>query len=184
MRTVNTRSDETQSGPPAYSVADLGLLNLPNEPCFQDIALLTKATLGADVVLFTVPDDARERQFFKAHVGLHGPLADSSESSIAHSICRHLRDRKAELQVPDLRSDPALRHNPVINALDVVAYAGTPVFGPDDEAVGVLCCLNRTPRIWSRGEIEILRRFGRMASALVLLRACEATLRLVAMERG
>lgn len=181
---MGTRGYREQAGRTSYELRDLGLLSAPNEAAFHDLVAVARDLLVADMALITIIDDARERQFVKAHVGLALEPDTPLEWPLAHSICRDVRDRKAELRIPDLRRDAKHRDKPIIGDQGVTSYAGTAILGPDEEAVGVLCCLSRTPRIWSRGEMDTLKRLGRMASTLVMLRACEATLKLVALERA
>jgi GAF domain-containing protein len=65
-----------------------------------------------------------------------------------------------------------------------VGFAGTPVFGPHSEVVGVLAAITLKPRHWLPQDSEILRNHAHLLSEHIMLRAALETIKLMARERS
>ncbi len=112
--------------------------------------------------LFSTPIAAislidKERQWFKASVGL-----DMVETSRDVSFCAHAILHPNEvLYVPDATQDPRFADNPlVVGDFGLRFYAGVPIIGPSGHALGALCVIDREPRNVSKGTLEQLRQLA------------------------
>lgn len=109
---------------------------------------------------------AKDRQWFKASVGL-----DATETTRDASFCAHAILNPTEtLCVPDATKDPRFADNPlVIGELGIRFYAGAPILGPSGHALGALCVFDREPRDVSESMLDQLRQLAvGVASALKL----------------
>ena len=97
-----------------------------------------------------------DRQFFKAQCGLPSPVAERRETPLSHSFCQYVVEDGDALVVEDARLDERLADNPAIPDLGVIAYAGFPIRSPDGEVLGSFCAIEDRPRVWSRGDLEII----------------------------
>jgi len=145
------------------------LLDTPAEAMFDRLTNLATRTLGVPVALVSLvtPD----RQFFKAQCGLPSPVAEDRETPLSHSFCQYVvRDGEA-LIVEDARRDERLADNRAIPDLGVIAYAGYPIRSPDGQVLGSFCAIEDRPRVWSRGDLEIIAELAASASDVVALRS-------------
>src|SRR5215217_4164804 len=126
-----------------------GLMDSDPDERFDGLARVAAKALHAPIALVSLVD--KDRQFFKSCIGLKEPWASRRGTPLSHSFCQHAVATRRPLIVDDAREDPALRDNPAIRDLDVVAYAGIPLIGADGHALGTLCVIDDRPRHW-RGE--------------------------------
>jgi PAS domain S-box-containing protein len=115
---------------------------------------LTARLLQAPVALISLVQG--ERLLVMGAHGLPEPWASSRELPVAQAICQHVIAARAALIVNDARAHPLLHDNPVVRELNVVAYLGVPLLGPDGEVLGSVCVTDTTARVWSEAEIEAL----------------------------
>jgi diguanylate cyclase (GGDEF)-like protein len=145
----------------------LGILDTPPEPAFD--ALAKAATLVCDVPIGLVSFVARERQWFKANVGLGG----ATETPRDQAFCAHALGGPELLEVEDATRDPRFRDNPLVtSAPSIRFYAGVPLRMPGGVTVGTLCVLDREPRSLNDNQRAILRCLA--AAAVELLQARRA----------
>ena len=86
------------------------------------------------------------------------------------SICTRVVYGNDLLVVPDLKEDPELRHLPFVDGDPFFRfYAGAPVELDPGLAVGAFCILDTHPRELDVLQIETLRNFAVVASALLRL---------------
>ena len=131
------------------------LLDSPVDDGFDRYARLAAEVLGAPVALVSLVD--ADRQFFKSCLGLPEPWATRRGTPLSHSFCQHAIARREPLIIPDARRDPALRDNPAIRDLSVVAYAGVPLMNAAGHALGTLCVIDDRPREWPPHHIALLK---------------------------
>jgi diguanylate cyclase (GGDEF)-like protein len=112
--------------------------------------------------LFAVPIAAisfidKDRQWFKASVGL-----DVTETPRDQSFCAHAIMNPSEvLYVPDASKDPRFADNPLVTgSMSLRFYAGAPIFGPSGHPMGTLCVIDNQPREVSSGALEQLRQLA------------------------
>jgi len=152
------------------SLRATGLLDSPPEEDFDRLARLAARLLDAPVALITLVD--ADRQFLKSAPGLTAsPWAETRETSLSHSICRHVVERQKPLVVDDLREHPVLRDSLAIPDLDIVAYAGVPLTRPDGHIMGSLCVTDRQPRHWMTDQVRTLEDLAHSVVTEMELRA-------------
>jgi serine phosphatase RsbU (regulator of sigma subunit) len=162
-----------------------GLLDTAPEESFDRLTRIAAASLNVPVALVSLVDE--DRQFFKSCLGLPEPWAGERETPLSHSFCRHVVDRAQPLVVDDARDHPALRDNPAISDLGVIAYAGFPLLSPGGEVLGSLCAIDTSPRAWSKQDLEMLGDIAQAAMTELRLRfvaeeAADALTRLARLE--
>lgn len=138
------------------SLNSVGVVNGSLHEGFERLTRLATSLIDAPVALISIVDLENDRQFFVSAQGLPEPWASKRETPLSHSFCQHVKTSATPLIVSDARVDPLVRDNLAVTELGVIAYLGTPIFGPDDEAVGALCVIDVEPREWSKEEINRL----------------------------
>jgi GAF domain-containing protein len=141
------------------------LLDSPPEEQFDRLARLAARVVNAPVALVSGVD--RDRQFFKACIGLAEPWASQRETPLSHSFCQHAVATRRPLIVDDAREDPTLRENAAIRDLDVIAYAGIPLIDSTGQALGTLCVIDSKPRHWRPEETALLEEIAHTVVAQI-----------------
>lgn len=146
----------------------LGLLDSQPEPSFDRFTKLAQKVLHVPVVLFSLVDS--DRQFFKSQVGLTEPWASKRETPLSHSFCQYVVSSGAPLIIGDARQDPLLSDNLASPDLNVIAYAGTPIYTVEGQVLGSFCAIHSTPHQWTADELEILQDIATAVSTEIELR--------------
>ncbi len=144
------------------------LLDTPPEDPFDRLARFTAKLLDVPVVLMSIVD--RQRQFFKAQVGLGEPLSTIRQTPITHSFCQWVVTADEALIVEDARRDLLLSANPATVQMGIVAYAGVPLRGDPNETIGSFCAIDIKPRRWDTRELRALYDAAHVAQGLTVLR--------------
>ena len=144
------------------------LLDTPPEEPFDRLARLTAQLLNVPIVLMSIVD--RQRQFFKAQVGLSAPVATKRQTPIAHSFCQWVVTADEDLVVDDARNHLVLAANPATIELGIVAYAGVPLRSDPDETIGSFCAVDMKPHRWDARELRALHDAADVAQGLTILR--------------
>lgn len=147
------------------------LLDTPPEEPFDRLARLTARLLDVPVVLMSIVD--RQRQFFKAQVGLSEPLSTTRQTPITHSFCQWVVTGDEALVVEDARRDLLLSGNPATVEMGIVAYAGVPLRAEPHETIGSFCAVDMKPRRWDPRELRTLHDAANVAQGLTVLRQAE-----------
>ena len=130
----------------------LGLMDSPDEPCFDRFTRLAARLLDAPVALVTVV--GAEHQYIKSAVGLDASI--ERLVPLSQSLCRYAVEVNEPLMVEDARLDPRLRDHPSVTDHGIVAYAGYPIRTPDGHALGTLCVFDFKPHSWNNDERQVL----------------------------
>jgi len=156
------------------ALAAYGVLDTPPEPGFDRIAELAAELFQAPIALVSLV--TRDRQWFKARVGLAAPETSRGASFCAHAVAAA---GGAALVVPDARLDPRFRANPLVTgAPGIRFYAGAPLVAPSGHKLGTLCVIDRAPRpALTRRERAVLARLADLAVDRMELRRTERELR-------
>ena len=117
-----------------------GLLDTPPDPSFDRHARLAAEVLNAPVALVSL--STRTASSSRAR--------SASRSRPPATARRRSRTRSASTRSPsasrsiveDAREHPLLKHNPAVEELGSVAYAGVPLIDADGYALGTLCVLD------------------------------------------
>jgi len=140
------------------ALRDLLILDTPPEARFDRIAQFACAEFDAPIVLVSLVD--RDRQWFKARVGL-----DACETERAVSFCGHAILQPGVLVVEDARRDARFADNPLVTgAPSIRFYAGAPLVLASGAAVGTLCLIDTVPRPFDAVDRSILSALGRLVT--------------------
>ena len=103
------------------SLLDLGILDTPPEPEFDDIVHAAQDACRAAIAVVSLIDD--RRQWFKARVGI-----EVCETEREVSFCAHAVAQASTLIVPDVTLDERFKDNPFVTGPEHVrSYAGAPI---------------------------------------------------------
>lgn len=147
------------------------LLDSPPEEPFDRLAHFTGQLLDVPVVLMSIVD--RQRQFFKAQVGLPEPVSTTRQLPITHSFCQWVVTGDEALVVEDARCDLLLSANSATVEMGIVAYAGVPIRVEPDETIGSFCAVDMKPRRWDARELRVLSDAATVVQSLTALRQAE-----------
>ncbi|MEN9934500.1 MAG: hypothetical protein RLZZ387_1079 [Chloroflexota bacterium] len=141
----------------------LGILDTPPEERFNRLTRLACQLFDVPIALISLVDT--DRQWFKACHGL-----SVSGTSREVSFCAHVVSRDAPLVVPDARTDPRFRDNPLVQSDPHIRfYAGHPIHSRSGYTLGTLCIIDRTPRTLTSAHQDSLRDLALLVEAEVNL---------------
>lgn len=112
-----------------------------------------------------------DKQWFKAHVGLGGPLAEARGGSRELSFCQHAIEGSEVLVVPDARSHPVFADNPLVKSGAIGGYIGAPITTPDGAVIGTLCVIDKSPLELGGDVVDALAKLARRVAGELELRA-------------
>lgn len=154
-----------------FSLSELGLVDAPPEASFDNLTSLATELLDVPVSLVSLVDYANNRQFFKSQVGLTGHWAIDRQTPLSHSFCQYVVNTDKPLVIEDARTNELLKDNLAIRDLGVIAYLGTPFYGPSGMPIGALCAISGEPRVWSTSDRKRLDTLAGCVTDLIKLRA-------------
>ncbi len=141
-----------------------GILDTPREPAFDDLASLAAEICEAPIAVVNLI--AKDRQWFKAEVGL-----GVRETPLASSFCAHAILQDDFLQVPDATLDPRFDCNPLVTgAPGLRFYAGALLKSDEGLPIGTLCVLDTRPRQLGEWQVTALQRLARQVMSQFELR--------------
>ena len=146
-----------------------GLMDSEQDEDFDRVTRLARALLGSEFCLVSFVDE--RRQFFKSSIGLPEPVRSARQTPLSHSFCKHVVASEQPLVVEDARKDPRVADNLAVSDLNVIAYLGAPIFGPEGDALGALCVIESRPRAWSPGDMAALQDFARLLENVINVRS-------------
>src|SRR3984957_968298 len=134
------------------------------EQDFDDLARLAALICGTPIALVSLVD--RERQWFKAKIGL-----DEKQTSRDVSFCAHAILKPDVMIVPDTLEDARFRKNALVTGEPHIRfYAGAPLITENGHALGSLCVIDQTPRTLTYAQKDALRSLSRLVVAQMELR--------------
>lgn len=133
------------------------ILDTEPEQEFDDIVQMAKRLFAAPIALVSFV--ARDRQFFKARVGMDVCQTDRAGSFCTHAILSH-----EVMVVPDATRDERFSSSHLVaRAPHVRFYAGAPLITPGGFVVGSFCIKDVVPRAeFSSEQRETLRDLARL----------------------
>lgn len=121
-------------------LAEYGILDTSPEVEFDRLVGLAAKLFSVPIVLVSLVD--RDRQFFKANIGL-----DVCQTSRDVSFCAHAIASEDILFIPDASLDPRFWANRLVTGEPHIRfYAGKPLITPTGERLGTLCLIDTKPR--------------------------------------
>lgn len=141
------------------------ILDTRQEPAFDDIVQLATVLCDVPIALVSLVD--RERQWFKACIGL-----DVEETHRDLAFCAHAILEPANLLiVEDAGLDPRFKDSPLVLGPPYIRfYAGAPIITDNGHALGTVCVIDTVPRTLSVSQYNALQALARQTSALLQLR--------------
>jgi len=144
------------------------------EAAYDDIVQLASVLCDAPIATISLID--RDRQWFKARVGIDDEQTDREVAFCDHAI----RQPNLIMEVPDATADPRFKDNPLVRgAPDIRFYAGMPLVTPGGAAIGTVCVIDREPR-----QLDDKQRAGLKALARLAMNLMEARHRELEHERN
>ena len=143
----------------------LDVLDTAPEPAFDDIVRLATFICGVPIALVSLVD--RERQWFKACIGL-----DVRETHRDQAFCAHaILVPEDVMVVEDTTKDARFAENPLVTgAPNIRFYAGAPIVTASGHALGTVCVIDTVCRTLTTGQSNALMALARQTAALLELR--------------
>ncbi len=158
------RAAASLTGPEAAAVydgarlAEVARLGLDQPAADAVLAAAVRAAAGAlalPIGLVTIVLD--EAQFFLAHTGLDGWMAEAQGGPVEWSFCRFAVASRSPFVVEDATVHPLVRETPPVTMDNLRCYAGVPLVTSRGVAVGTLCVAGAEPREFADADIATLR---------------------------
>ncbi|MBB3920733.1 GAF domain-containing protein [Xanthomonas arboricola] len=151
-----------------YRIVD----SLP-EDTYQDVVQVAASLCDTPIALMSLVD--RDRQWFKAQLGLGMQQTDRSQAVCDHAI----RSPEQLMEVRDLTQDSRFADVSVVTGeTGARFYAGMPLVTSDGVALGTVCVLDTEPRT-----LTDTQRTGLQALARVTMRLLDERKRELQLER-
>ncbi|TVQ96192.1 MAG: sensor histidine kinase [Spirochaetaceae bacterium] len=145
-------------------LAEYEILDSADEQDYDDIARLVTEICGTSLSTISFVD--RERQWFKAGVGITAKETHRDVAFCAHTI---LGDDL--FVVEDAFKDPRFEDNPLVTIDPRLRfYAGMPLITPDGYRLGALCAIDRIPRVLTEQQKDAMGILARHVVHLLELR--------------
>src|SRR5215211_5247263 len=137
--------------------------SLPEQD-FEELVALAAQVSGCPIASITFID--KDRQWFKASRGLPVP-----ETHRDISFCTHTIALEGDLVVEDARKDKRFASNPFVTAgLEVVFYAGTPIYSANGYKLGTVCVIDQKTRSLTEAQMASLKTIAKQVTHLLDLR--------------
>ena len=141
-----------------------GLLDSEHEAVFDAIVTLAATICAVPMAAISLID--RDRQWFKASVGI-----DVSETPREDAFCAHTILRPEPMEIGDACADARFRDNRlVLGEPHIRFYAGVPLTAGDGLALGALCVIDREPRQLDRAQRSSLQQLAQVIERLFAAR--------------
>ncbi|HMO26199.1 MAG TPA: HD domain-containing protein, partial [Tepidisphaeraceae bacterium] len=152
----------------------MNILDTPRETAYDDIVRLVQEILQVPIALVSLVH--RERQWFKACIGLDTNETSREVSFCAHAIARP--DLSEPFIITDATLDARFAKNPlVLGSPNIRMYVGQAVLAPDGQPLGALCAIDDKPRSPTPSQIRAIKTLARSVSGLFALRQSAEDLR-------
>jgi len=133
------------------SLHNLCLLDTAPDEAFDRVTRLAARLFQVPIALVSLVD--AERQWFKSRHGL-----ETHETPRTVSFCGHAILGDGPFVIADALADERFHDNPLVTGDPGIRfYAGQPLRAPDGALVGVLCILDRRPRVLDSTDLDALQ---------------------------
>lgn len=127
------------------------VLDTPHEGIFDNLVNLAAQICGVPIAAISLVD--QDRQWFKSSKGLN-----VSQTPRDISFCGHTILGKTSLIVNDTFNDARFSDNPLVTSSpNIRFYAGIPLIGAGNLAIGSLCVIDTSPKILSDDQLNSLK---------------------------
>ena len=132
------------------------------EPAYEAIVKLAAILCGTPISLISLI--TRDRQWFKARVGL-----EAEETPRSMAFCNHaIASRGETMEVGDASIDPRFQDNPLVTGdPNIRFYAGHPLVDSQGHALGTVCVIDQVPRSLDDTQREGLAALADVVSGLL-----------------
>ncbi|TRZ98809.1 MAG: sensor domain-containing diguanylate cyclase [Rhodocyclaceae bacterium] len=131
----------------------------PAEERFDRITRMAARVFGTPIALISLV--TRDIQWFKSEHGL-----GATETPREISFCGHAIHSDDTLVVSDAEQDPRFFDNPLVTgAPNIRFYAGHPIHSVDGARVGTLCIIDRSPKVLTTDQLDVLRDLAAIAES-------------------
>ncbi len=161
-----------------FELDDLRLIDGPSMRGTRTVVHTVPASLETSGAAFVVFNDVASEAVVRE---VSEEVTFKSPYPLAGSIASDLRMTRAPIKRNDLTREQTLQERISSGAGALMA---APVLAPDGRAAGMLVALERSPRLWSDGEMKRLEDLAHLISQEIMLRASFATLGILARERS
>ncbi|MEM9059881.1 MAG: GAF domain-containing protein [Pseudomonadota bacterium] len=138
-------------------VNDLRLADKDLPEAFDAITRLATRLFQVPVALISIVEEINDRQFFASQQGLCEPWASQRQTPLSHSFCKHVKRTNAPLVIDRAPDEPLVRDNLAVTELNVIAYLGVPIMGPDGRPIGAVCVIESNERHWTDDDLATLQ---------------------------
>ncbi|KXX66749.1 ATP-binding protein [Flammeovirga sp. SJP92] len=141
------------------------ILDTLMEEDYDNLTKIASEICDTPISLVSLVDD--KRQWFKSHHGV-----DATETPKELAFCAHAINEPNQLFiVPDSREDERFYDNPlVVDAPNVIFYAGVPLVSKKGNALGTLCVIDHKPKVLTERQKNTLEALGNQVMKLMELR--------------
>ena len=147
--------DEFAEAARLEEIVELGLLSPDVDAILQQTVEEAAVRLRLPMSMVTMVLD--EAQFFAAHHGLSGWMAESRGTPVEWSFCAHAVAGREPFVVEDATTHPVVRDNPLVRHENLRCYAGIPLVTSRGHAIGTLCVAGTETRSFSEADLDALR---------------------------
>ncbi len=144
-------------------ITKLRVLSPERDAALDAIVELTTELLDVPIALVSIVTETR--QWWKAMKGIGVPLSIERGTPRSQSFCTHAVEARAPLIVVNAVEHPIFKHNDLVRAGVLNAYAGVPIVIPEAGALGTLCAIDTKPRTFTAVDVEILSLLAARAAA-------------------
>jgi PAS domain S-box-containing protein len=147
---------------------NLEILDTAAEDAFDSLVKLAASVCGMPIALISLVD--RERQWFKANVGLEG----ASETPRDLAFCAHAIHGETLFEICDAEQDERFFDNPLVTGAPHVGYyAGVPLRLSSGHNVGTLCVIDHKPNVLGPVGRAALQELAKLTARMLEFRKAE-----------
>ncbi|MGY3803643.1 GAF domain-containing sensor histidine kinase [Pigmentibacter ruber] len=135
---------------------DYGILDTPPEFNLDEIVFIASYICQTPISLISIID--RERQWFKANLGLN-----ATETSRDISFCGHAIHQDEIFIIENTENDERFKDNPLVTADPKIKfYAGSPLITSKGYKLGTLCVIDHKPNKLNNDQERILKSLAKL----------------------
>ena len=140
---------------------DYAILDTAPAKAFDALVDCARRLFDIPICLVSLVDE--HRQWFKAGAGV-----GATETPRELAFCNHTILDEGVFVVEDAAADPRFRDNALVTGdLGLRFYAGAPLTVASGHALGSLCVIDRSPRVWTDEQRAMLENLATVAVALL-----------------